>query len=260
MKMERKVYKGWDAIFCQAGSCELIIGVSAGPRILSFGYAGKDNLLYYDTTDFKVGDWKLYGGHRFTTAPESEESYIPDNLPCEVDCHDLSLKVSVTQGCLRKTIHIGAAADGAGFDVLHILQNYSKHTWQGALWAITCVPPVGKIVGTYSHPHVQEWPGTSAAMWQQTCKHISVAAGSRRGKIGWYSNPAWIASVQVGNKFIIYTPHPPALADCVDGGCNIEVFTCENYSELETLSGKVVLAPGNFATHLQCWRLLSAQI
>jgi hypothetical protein len=43
----------------------------------------------------------------------------------------------------------------------------------------------------------------------------------------------------------------------VDEGCNVEVFSCADYVELETLSGMLTLAPGGQVTHRQHWRLLA---
>ena len=65
MIIERVRWKNWDTVRCVARECEMVIGVSAGPRILSLRRGAGSNLLYQDTTDFRVGDWRLHGGHRF---------------------------------------------------------------------------------------------------------------------------------------------------------------------------------------------------
>ena len=50
MKTERMRWKNWDAVRCVAGDCEMVVGVSAGPRILSLRRGASANLLYHDTT------------------------------------------------------------------------------------------------------------------------------------------------------------------------------------------------------------------
>jgi hypothetical protein len=55
-----------------------------GPRLLSLRFAGGENQLYEEDSGFMVGAWRLYGGHRFTVAPESEASYAPENKPSQV--------------------------------------------------------------------------------------------------------------------------------------------------------------------------------
>ena len=55
MKTECVRWKNWDAVRCFARECEMVVGVSAGPRILSLRRGAGPNLLYQDTTDFRVG-------------------------------------------------------------------------------------------------------------------------------------------------------------------------------------------------------------
>ena len=47
----------------------------------------------------------------------------------------------------------------------------------------------------------------------------------------------WLASLQHDSTFVIHCPDAPPAHECVDEGCNLEVFTCADYVELETLSG-----------------------
>ena len=86
MKIEQTSYRHWpEAYRCTVGPLELVVVTSIGPRILSLRYDGGQNPLDEDTTDFGVGAWRLYGGHRLTVAPETPASYSPDNAPCAVE-------------------------------------------------------------------------------------------------------------------------------------------------------------------------------
>src|SRR6185503_19966844 len=133
--------------------CEMIVGVSAGPRILSLRRDTGPNLLYHDTTDFRVGDWRLHGGHRFTIAPEGAETYAPDNAPCVVETREQELRVAAHPGRNgnRCVLVISAATDGAGFDLRHVLEDQGERPWRGALWGITCVPHAGSVVAPSSN-------------------------------------------------------------------------------------------------------------
>ena len=85
MKIERVEYRDWpEAYRCTAGPVELVIVTAIGPRILSLRLDGGTNLLFEDDTDFGVGAWRLYGGHRFATAPESarQAAVRPRPSPC----------------------------------------------------------------------------------------------------------------------------------------------------------------------------------
>ncbi|NDA10224.1 MAG: hypothetical protein EBZ07_05185, partial [Verrucomicrobia bacterium] len=85
MKLLRETcsYGGWKNAFrVRWGSWELVAPLEVGPRILRLGPAGGPNLFYEDPSQIgKTGgdSWRIYGGHRFWTAPENEDSYAPDN-------------------------------------------------------------------------------------------------------------------------------------------------------------------------------------
>jgi len=259
MIAERVRWQEWDAVRLVARECEMLVGVSAGPRILSLRGGAGPNLLYSDATDFRVGDWRLYGGHRFTVAPEGAESYAPDNSPCAVEegAHELGVIAPIGKDGLRRMLVIRPAVDGSGFDVQHVLENRGHRSWRGALWAITCVPSGGNVVAPRGPSEVRYWPGTDRAQWDDSSGHIVLNPGLERGKAGWHCEDGWIASLQPSATFVIHSPHAPARSNCVDEGCNLEVFTGPDYVELETLGGEVELAPGTNASHFQRWRLLA---
>ncbi len=258
MIMDRVQWRDWAAIRCVAGACELIVGVSAGPRILSLRRNGGENLLYLDTTNFRVGEWRLHGGHRFTVAPEGAESYAPDNAPCDVMLDDSELRVAAAWGVngMQRTIVIRAALDGDGFDIEHVLSNDGSNSWNGALWAITCVPNELGIFAPISDSRIHFWPGTDESCFSVGIDSLRAQAVGAPSKAGWHSRDAWIASCQSDATLVVHCPQPAPLEQCVDGGCNVEVFICPNYAELETLSGALTLAPGESASHLQRWRVL----
>jgi len=260
MKIERVRWKDWDAVRCIASECEMVVGVSAGLRILSLRRGDSPNLLYHDTTDFRVGDWRLHGGHRFTVAPEGGESYEPDNAPCVVETHEQELRVAAHPGKNgnRRVLVISAATDGAGFDLRHVLENHGERPWRGALWAITCVPHAGSVVAPLTQPRLRFWPGAEREHWQLATGHVAMTPNGARTKAGWHSDAGWLASLQRDATFVIHCPDAPPRDECVDGGCNLEVFSCADYVELETLSGIITLVPGERASHLQRWRLLAS--
>ena len=77
MKTERVRWKNWDAVRCVACECEMVVGIFSGPHILSLRRGTGPSLLYHDKTDFRVGDWRLHGGHRFTVATARDVQYVP---------------------------------------------------------------------------------------------------------------------------------------------------------------------------------------
>jgi hypothetical protein len=258
VKTEPVRWKDWAAVRCVAGDAELVVGFSAGPRVLSLRWGSSSNLLYQDARNFRVGEWRLHGGHRFTVAPECDDSYEPDNAPCQAENRGPELRVSAPLGSkgLRRALIISAATDGSGFDLRHILENHGEQPWRGALWGITCVPHSGSVLAPRTHPRVRFWPNAERTHWDLGPGHISLTPNGARGKAGWHSDAGWLASLQREATFVIHCPETPLASECVDEGCNLEVFICADYVELETLSGEVTIAPDGHAEHLQRWRLL----
>lgn len=257
MTISRIKWGGWDAVKCTTGDSELIAGISAGPRILSLRYRNGDNLLHEDKTDFRVGDWRIYGGHRFSTAPENDESYYPDNAPCAVEIAQDKLLIRAPQrpNGLRLSLLIAAAAGEEGFDIQHILENEGGAAWEGALWAITCVPRAARMIAGCTTQDVHCWPGTDPLNWQVTDGQMTVRPGDFRGKTGWYEAFPRLAAIQPQGTLVIQSPDKVAADDCADNGCNVEIFVCAGFMELETLGGKQWIAPGSRASHVQQWRL-----
>ena len=42
-----------------------------------------------------------------------------------------------------------------------------------------------------------------------------------------------------------------------DGGCNIEVYSCREYLEMEMLGPLQTLHPGQQTSHTECWRIVA---
>lgn len=250
-------WNNWDAVKCSHDHHELIVGISAGPRILSVSHRGNKNLLFEDNTDFRVGEWRLYGGHRFTVAPENENSYFPDNEPCDVNIADSKLKISAKQkpDGIRLSVEISKASNGNGLEMLHILENNGKDDWWGALWAITCVPRSAQVSASCATESIRYWSGTDPGQWQQKDGRMTVKPGNFRGKAGWHSEHPVLTAVQQQGTLVIDSPGLSIPEACVDNGCNTEVFVCADFAELETLSESVFVAPGESACHLQRWQL-----
>jgi hypothetical protein len=149
MRIEHVNYRGWpEAYRCTMGLVELVVVTTIGPRILSLRFDGGANVLYEDETDFGRGAWRLYGGHRFATAPESAATYTSDNAQCDarITCGRLVIAQPVDASGLQKTWTIGPNGRTPGFEIVHELTNQSRRAWYGAPWACTCVKPDGSVI------------------------------------------------------------------------------------------------------------------
>jgi len=259
MNVSFEKWKEWDAVKCVIGENELIIGISAGPRILSFSFNGGENILYEDHTGFGVADWRLYGGHRFTIAPENEDSYYPDNEQCEIKFEDSTLYISAKQrpDGLTLSLVISESSEG-GFYIDHVLVNNGKTDWTGALWAIACVPRTHILTGACDTKQINFWPGTDGSKWRLANGIVSVENGNFRAKAGWYSAAPELKAITRQGAFIISSPDVSTQEYCVDNHSNVEIFVCAYWAELETLSEKLVVNAGDSASHRQRWRFKPA--
>lgn len=255
MKVSVEKWKNWNAVKCIAGGNVLIAGISAGPRILSFSCDGGENILYEDHTDFKVGNWRMYGGHRFTLAPENEDSYYPDNEPCEIRVDNSMLHISAKRRLNGLALSmVISEAPGEGFYIDHILLNGGSNDWVGALWAITCIPRSHVVVGSCETKKINFWTGTDSSKWKQAEGKMKVEDGDFRGKAGWYSATPELNATGEQGAFTISSPGISTPELCVDNNSNVEIFVCANWTELETLSQKFLVTPGGSVSHRQHWQ------
>jgi hypothetical protein len=268
MRIERICHREWpEAYRCTSGPLELIVVTSMGPRILSLRLDAGENLLYEDATGFKLGAWVLCGGHRFTTAPESDASYTPDNQPCDVAFERDRLTIHQRLGDgLRRGLEIAAGVDRTGFVLRHLFRNCGTESWNGAAWAITCVPPSGRVVAPMSGGPPRFWtpPGgcyadASNPQWQSADGCFVVEPRGEKGKAGLRSEPGWLAWLGVDAAFLIRGPGWIPHATYPDDGCNVEVYTCANYLELETLSPLTTLLPGQELAHVETWQVVGCR-
>jgi hypothetical protein len=260
MNLGYTTWKNHEAIKITSGHCELIVGTSMGPRILSLQHARHHNLLYEDATGFSVGEWRLYGGHRFTIAPENDSSYYPDNEACTVHTVGEAVLVSAPMrpDGLRLSLKVSADEADCGFKIVHILENYGSTAWIGALWAITCIPRSARIAGSCTTNTILYWPGTDPAKWILADDLIGVMSGDFRGKTGWHESNGWLSATEGNTQLTIRNEDETIAGDCVDDGCNLEVFVCKDWIELETLGKQVVVSPGGFTQHVQRWLLVES--
>ncbi|MHC1785248.1 MAG: hypothetical protein AB9891_21300 [Anaerolineaceae bacterium] len=142
----------------------LILTTDLGPRIAFWGKVDGPNLLYRKNDEIGREGWRLLGGHRvWVTRPladESEDAYIPDNDPCEVETYpdgarvigkiDPRLKIQreIEVHCLDET----------RVEVKSFLTNKGIMLFSGGVWTPTCLDPAGgKEIGMLLGDRAQSW-------------------------------------------------------------------------------------------------------
>jgi hypothetical protein len=274
MKMTPIPFGPWkEAYRLEAGGTELIAVTEIGPRIVSLRLPGQPNILLEASKDnFVRGDWRIWGGHRFWVSPETESTYEPDNQAgtVKVEAGKLVLTGAVEKSGLQKTLEIGVTAGGDGFVVRHRLRNTGSLLVSGGIWALTCVTPPGPVVipwgegsPTWTTQMVRYWrcwggheSSVESRQWQPRNGCFVVKPSGELGKVGMYSDRGIMCQMRQDCTFIKTYPLPTPGQNYPDGGCNLEVFTCPAFIELETLGPIHTLLPGIDYEHTEVWRLI----
>ncbi len=270
MKIEPTRFAQWtEAYRCIHGPLELIVVTEIGPRIMSLRRGDGKNILYEDHTGLSYNDWHIYGGHRFLTAPESMESYEPDNDRCKAVINGSTLRITRPTGRngLIKILEI--ESQGEGFEIRHILRNPSPFMWHGAPWPLTCIQPCGQLIVPWGSGSGQ-WRTNKAVYWDRVGEEpfavatpqwrpgnelFAVEPSGETGKVGLYTDRGWLAWLRPDGTFVIrFAPIAPEVA-CPDSGCNVEIYTCKDFVEMETLGGMDTLYPGSERVHTEQWLL-----
>jgi hypothetical protein len=274
LQIEQIEFLGWhEAYQLRLGKATMVVVTEVGPRILSLSIGDGPNLLFVDQETAGRGqndpDWHTYGGHRIWVAPETENTYAPDNERCEVDVSNDGLSALAPippQTKLRKRLTITAQDDR--FVVEQGVLNTSDALYTGAIWALTCVEPSGVIAFPWGHQRRQRsWDLKKIVYWNRWMSHSSdvssqqwqpgpdlfqVVPTGEEGKVGSSSPEGWVALCREDATFVKSYRWVPDVR-YPDQDCSLQIYTCEQFIEMETLSPLTVFYPGEEIVHREVW-------
>ncbi|MCR4411126.1 MAG: DUF4380 domain-containing protein [Thermoguttaceae bacterium] len=288
--MEKVAYGGWpNCIRMSNGVVELIATTDVGPRIIRFGFVGKENEFYEDPEQLgktNADEWLAFGGHRLWLAPEAKpRSYFPDSRPVKVVQAGGALRliqpIETTNG-IEKEIEVTLDPASAHVTVIHKLTNHNLWDTELAPWCLTVMAPKGKAIfpqEPYSpHPDIPDTPGQvidkrfylpvrtlvlwsytnlQDPRWVFTSKYLVLKQdpeAKKPLKIGMSNEQEWGAYLRAGHLFVKRVKYQKG-AIYPDHGCNFETFTNPAMLELESLGPMVKLPPGGSVTHREDWYL-----
>lgn len=280
---EKINYDGWpNCIRLYNNSIEVIVTTDVGPRIVKFGFIGKQNFLYMvPTHQGSAGgnDWRIYGGHRLWLAPEAIPfSYNPDNEKVDyfVSANNIRLVQPVESLTgIVKEMDITLPADDGKLTVIHRLTNKNDHEVLLSPWPITMLAPGGTAVlpqEPFGEGDDYLLPARSLALWHYTNmndprwtwgkKYIQAKQDTllkTEQKIGIMNKQGWMAYC-LNNEVLIKKFHFNAAAAYPDYNCNNEIYINADYLEAETLGPLSTLAPGETVEHTEHWLLAEATV
>jgi hypothetical protein len=71
------------------GTVDVVITLDFGPRIVRYGFTGKQNMFNEGPSFVTPGGYRFTGGHRLWHSPEDKvRSYEPDNDPVTMEIID----------------------------------------------------------------------------------------------------------------------------------------------------------------------------
>lgn len=291
VKIERVKYGGWpNCVRMSNGTVELIATTDVGPRVIRYGFIGKDNEFYEDPTQLgktNSEEWLAFGGHRLWLAPEAKpRSYYPDSKTIEVFQKGQSVQLIQpieTDNGMQKEILITMAPTGSKVTLEHKLTNRNLWTVDVAPWTLTVMAPGGKAIfpqEPYSpHPDIPDFPGqkidkkyylavrtlvlwsyTNLAdpRWEFTSKYIVLnqdPKATNPQKIGMSNRQNWGAYLRDGHLYVKVNTYKEG-ATYPDHGCSFETFTNADMLELEGLGPMAKLAPnGGSVDYSEDWYL-----
>jgi hypothetical protein len=270
-------YQGWTNCYRLSNELvELIITTDVGPRVIRFGFPGRNELAEFPGDLGQTGgnSFRLYGGHRLWHAPEKKErTYYPDNDRVTLEQRTEGVRViqppEPTTG-IQKEMEISLSPDEAHLRILHRLRNHSLWAVDLSVWALTAMAPGGTAVIPLPprgrHPEdlspastLTIWPYTdlSDPRWTWGRKYVLLrqeAAQRSPQKIGASVPDGWAAYARDGHMFVKMAQYIPG-ATYPDFGSSFEAFADGHMLELESLGPLTRVEPGAMVEHTEHWFL-----
>ncbi|NLM50801.1 MAG: hypothetical protein GX196_07615 [Clostridiaceae bacterium] len=279
-KVNYKSFK--DCVKVSNGEIELIATTQVGPRIIRFGFIGKDNMFFEDENNqighdlskyhkFNDTHWHIYGGHRLWAAPEiMPRTYYPDNEPVDYEITNTGVILRAKNQVynqLQNEIEISVLEDKNTVKVIHRIKNNNAWAVTFAPWALSVMAPGGKEFIPMPDKDTGYFPNRFISLWKYTSlqderlylgeRYITLKQRddlTREFKIGVYSQHAWAAYVNKGFMFVKEFEVIPG-AQYADNNANYQTYTNHLMLEMESLGVLKSVEPGEYNEHTEVWHL-----
>lgn len=275
MKIEKVSYAGWkNCIQVENSTIQVIATTDVGPRVVSCGFKGKENLFYNNPAEMGTSGAKEYvgyGGHRLWAAPElAERTYYADNFPLEVKTLDngvlLTSAMETTTG-LQKSMEIRMDEKEPKVVVRNMIKNSGLWSVKFAPWALSVMAAGGVAVlpvkprdftpGLLLPSHaIAIWPYTRMTdprfTWGDDYILLRQQSDAVPTKVAVMNEIGWAACVFPRATFIKFFTRESG-EEYVDFGTNLQSWTNKDCLELETLGAFKMVEPGETVIHEETW-------
>ncbi len=276
MEMKKVTFDGLEAIELINGTNKLVVTTSVGPRICFFGK--EENILYWDKQGFIRDEYVLYGGHRvWLTRPfadESEDTYQPDNEPCEVVMLENGVRVTApkNKNNISRGMEIRVLTEEQ-FSVENFITNEGPLIYSAGVWSPTCIIPDNTEMAIHLYKEDATWDlvkvviprvfaGNTIPLNDDqvrfTDKYLVVKPMGKTSKRCAYSSTG-IITMNNYDFDLNFTKviEPTRDGNYHNGGCNMAVFVGENnfMGEMETYSIEQSIYPNETLSNKEVWSL-----
>ncbi len=257
------------------GKIEVVATLDMGPRIVRYGFPGKENMFCNNLEPvYEKTGWKIQGGHRLWISPEHDIlTYAPDNDPIEykeIPGGAVLFGNPEEISGVTKEIVIALEEEGTNVAIKHLITNDNLWPVDFAAWSISVmgtggkeVVPVNKVdTGLLGNCSMSLWPYTKLnddrVNWGN--KYITLKQDVNcEGpfKFGITNPLGWAAYFKDNMMFVKkfqYIDDESAVYP--DGGMNYETYTCDFMLEMESLSPVYRVESGESVSHLEVWSLV----
>jgi hypothetical protein len=279
VSVRKTAYRGWEnCLEMSNGTVTLVITTDVGPRIMSYGFTGRDNQFFEEAESLGArggAEYRMYGGHRLWHAPQlGNRPNEPANDPVEYEAAGGSLRLrQKTEPLSRmdKEIILTLAPEGTEVTVKHRLVN--RHVWpvRASAWALTCLAPGGVEIIPWDRSRPPDYlPQTALVYWPWTKpndprltfleKYLTLRQDPENGawcKIGLPNREGWAAYINRSVMFVKTFTYREG-AEYPDWLCSFETFADERMVEIESLSPLVELPPEGAVESEERWYLFDA--
>lgn len=280
-KISQTVYKHYGkCVALESAGVRLLVTVDLGPRVIFYGMADGENIMYEDADDLinKDGEffdrnlpgkgiWHIYGGHRLWKSPEYMDTYYPDNAPVTVEYLDdgaiFTSQTEITTG-LQKSMKI-TMDDQGGVTIVHGFCNRGDQTTPPiSLWGLSVLDKGACATLPLPTEDTGFLPNRNLVLWPYTdLKDDRLTLQNDCARLAWkdVAQPIKIGAL-VKEPVVVHTKGLTLRIsfDCFDREypdryCNVESYTNDIMLEIETLSPLYRIAPGQTETHVERWSL-----
>ena len=273
--IKKIAYKGWkNCIEISNGIVDLIATTDVGPRIIRYGFAGKENeFVEFEEHLGLIGgdDYRICGGHRLWHSPEHPvRTYQPDNT--KVGWRKKKYGIVLTQDVepatmIRKEMEVLLDPESSRVMVQHKLTNTGMWDVELSAWAISMMAAGGvgviplntRETGLLPNGNISLWPYTKMndkrVHWGE--KYVILTQSERASsafKIGLPNESGWAAYANHGHLFVLRFEHDAEM-EYPDNNCSYETYTNDRFMEMESLSPISLLGPDETVIHTENWSL-----